>query len=100
MPSKRPNPQSSDDITISKMELELETRLAPVQPDPEFIRHLGSRLTKPSSMGLEPETPFSDLAIALAIAGGGIVLVVLILRVVYEILKVLGIVRSDRRSED
>jgi hypothetical protein len=100
MPGKKPDSQSTDDITISKMELELESRLAPVRPDPEFIRHLGSRLTKPSSMGLEPETPFSDLAIALAIAGGGIVLVVLILRVVYEILKVVGIVRSGEPDED
>jgi hypothetical protein len=100
MPGKKSDPQSTDEIRISKMELELQARLAPVKPDPEFIRHLGSRLSQPSTMGLEPETPFSDLAVALAIAGGGIVLFVLVLRVVYEILKAVGIVRTGREREE
>jgi hypothetical protein len=98
MAGKRPGAETDDEIRISKMESQLKSRLAPVQPDPEFIRHLGSRLSRPSGMALEPETPFSDLAVALAIAGSGIVILVLILRVVYEILKAVGIVRSGSGS--
>ncbi len=95
MAGKKPGPETSEEgKRISEVELELESRLGPVQPDPEFIRHLHTRLTTPSYMGLEPETPFFDLLIALAIAGGGIVVLVVILRVIYEILKAVGVIRS------
>lgn len=98
MPGRKTAPDTSEEKQISKMEFELETRLAPVQPDPEFIRHLHNRLTTPSHMGLEQETPLIDLLIAMAVTGGGIVLVVLILRVVYEILKAVGVIRSGTRT--
>jgi hypothetical protein len=101
MAGRKPGPEVSEEgKRISQVESELELRLSPVQPDPEFIRHLHNRLTTPSVMGLEPETPFFDLLVALAIAGGGIVVVVVILRVVYEILKVVGILRPGRGTED
>jgi hypothetical protein len=97
MAGKKPDPQAAEDgKRISQVEFELESRLSPVQPDPEFIRHLHSRLTTPSNMGLEPETQLFDLLIALAIAGGGIVILVSMLRLVYEVLKAVGVIRSRR----
>jgi hypothetical protein len=97
MVDKKPGPRPSEEgKRISQVEFELESRLAPVKPDPEFIRHLHARLTSPTNMGLEQETPFADLMVALAIAGGGIVVLVAVLRLVYEVLKAVGIIRTDR----
>jgi hypothetical protein len=97
MVGKKPDPQTTEEgDRISRMELELESRLSPVRPDPEFIRHLHTRLTTPSNMGLEPETPLSDLFIALAISGGGILILVGVLRLVYEVLKMVGVIRTGK----
>jgi hypothetical protein len=97
MVGKKPDPHTTEEgKRISQVEFELESHLSPVQPDPEFIRHLHSRLTTPSNMGLEPETRFFDLLIALAIAGSGIVILVSLLRVVYAVLKAIGIIRTGK----
>lgn len=93
---KRQPAQEGNLEQLSRVELELENRLAPVQPDPEFIRDLHTRLTAPPGMGLEQETHLSDLLIALGVAGGGILILVVMLRLVYEVLKAVGVIRTSR----
>ena len=79
---------------FADVETRLETRLMRVSPDPEFIRSLHERLADRSELVLEPETHLRDLLLALAVAGGGILVLVSALRLVYEALRAVGILKT------
>jgi hypothetical protein len=50
------------------LEQQLQQRLNPVRPDPEFVSHLHYRLVNPEDITLEKRTQFSMLLVV--IAGG------------------------------
>src|SRR5512133_830364 len=85
---------------VSEFEFKLETRLPKMEPDPEFIRSLHSRLVTPSDFGLEPQTQLKDLLIAMAVIGGAFLILVSILRAMYEVLRAVGVLGRSRASEN
>ncbi len=81
---------------VSDVESRLESQMMTVKPDPEFIRSLQERLADRSDLVLEPETQIRDLLIAMALAGGGILILVTMLRLLYELLIWVGVIKISR----
>ncbi len=81
---------------VSDVESRLESQMMTVRPDPEFIRSLQERLADRSDLVLEPETQIRDLMIAMAVVGGGILIFVTMLRLLYELLIWVGVIKIRR----
>ena len=97
MPEKKHSLEEAEqEREVSRVEFQLESQLHRMEPDPEFIRNLHNRLTNPSDLILEPQTQISDLLIAFAVASGGILFLVSVLRLIFELLKATGVLRSSR----
>ncbi len=80
---------------LSDVEIQLESSLSPVKPNPEFIQHLRDRLSTNPVMVLERESHLLDVLIALGTVMGGILILVGLLRGIYEVLVATGVIRSD-----
>ncbi len=81
--------------TFSKFETQLESTLAPVKPNPEFIQHLRKRLTTTPAMVLEGESRLLDAMIALGLVMSGIIILVTLLWGIYQVLVRTGIIETD-----
>ena len=80
---------------LDDMEIQLQSSLSPVKPNPEFVQQLRRRLTSPPTMVLEMRSHLFDLFVALSIVMGGILILVMILRGIYELLVLIGLIRSE-----
>ncbi len=97
MAGKKNYPNEVDQARgVSDVESRLQSQMMTVRPDPEFIRNLQERLADRSDLVLEPETQIRDLVIAMAVAGGGILIFVTMLRLLYELLIWVGLIKNRR----
>jgi hypothetical protein len=88
------NPEMESDL--QDFEIELEERFSPVNPNPEFVDRLRKRLSTSQETELEIPNRILNLGIVLAILLAGLLLTAGLARLLYELLVLIGLIRSKR----
>ncbi len=88
MPDRK---REDDQLELDDLEIQIKDRLGQVTPDPEFVHKLRRNLANSPEMLLEEPRQISNLLLVLGIITGGLLVVTIFARLVYELLAWFGI---------
>jgi hypothetical protein len=88
MPDRK---REEDQFELDDLEIQIKDRFGKVTPDPEFVHKLRRNLANAPEMMLEEPRRISNLLLVMGIITGGLLVVTIFARLVYELLAWFGV---------